>query len=185
MYNDNHFYIISGGPGSGKTSLIDALAKKGIPCMPEAGRAIIQDQIAIGGYALPWHDKTAFAELMLCWEMRSYREARQLQGPVLFDRGIPDVMGYLLLSQLPVPSHIEKAAHLFKYQHRVFMAPPWEDIFIQDEERKQTFGEAQATYHSLINVYSKLGYTLLSLPLGTIEERVQFVLNNINHKDQA
>jgi len=50
-----NFYIISGGPGSGKTSLINALARQGIPSMPEAGRAIIQDQMAIGGIALPWN----------------------------------------------------------------------------------------------------------------------------------
>ena len=56
MQNDNNFYILSGGPGSGKTALINALAKQGLPCMPEAGRAIIQDQMAIGGSALPWGD---------------------------------------------------------------------------------------------------------------------------------
>lgn len=182
MQNDNNFYILSGGPGSGKTSLINALAKQGIPCMPEAGRAIIQDQIAIGGSALPWGDKTAFAELMLCWEMRSYREAQQFQGPVLFDRGIPDVMGYLLLSQLPVPAHIEKAAHLFKYHHRVFIAPPWPEIYTTDEERKQSEAEAIATYNVLVNVYSKLGYHISLLPLTTVDERAQFVLKNIMEK---
>ncbi|AEW00182.1 ATPase [Niastella koreensis] len=176
-----NFYIISGGPGSGKTSLLHALAKQGIPCMPEAGRAIIQDQMAIGGSALHWGDKSAFAELMLSWEMRSYREAQQLQGPVLFDRGVPDVMGYLMLSQLPVPVHVEKAAHLFKYNRYVFMAPPWKEIFMQDDERTQTFAEAKATYDSLVNVYLKLGYTPLALPLDTMAERVQFVLKNIIH----
>jgi predicted ATPase len=40
--------------------------------MLEAGRAIIQDQISIGGSALPWADQSDFAELMLSWELCSY-----------------------------------------------------------------------------------------------------------------
>ena len=71
----DRLFIITGGPGSGKSTVIDALAKRGISTMSEAGRAIIQDQVAIGGEALPWADRRAFAELMLNWEMRSYRMA--------------------------------------------------------------------------------------------------------------
>jgi len=73
--------VITGGPGSGKSTLFDALAKQGIHSMPEAGRAIIQDQVAIGGEALPWSDRRAFAELMLGWEIRSYRAALRLSAP--------------------------------------------------------------------------------------------------------
>jgi predicted ATPase len=115
-------FVITGGPGSGKSTLIDALAEGGICTMPEAGRAIIQDQVAIGGEALPWADRRAFAELMLSWEMRSYRAALKRRGPVVFDRGVPDVLGYLRLSKLPVPSHVEKAAQVFRYHRRVFIA---------------------------------------------------------------
>jgi predicted ATPase len=95
-------FVITGGPGSGKSTLIDALARRGVCSMLEAGRAIIQDQVAIGGEALPWADRRAFAELMLSWEMRSYRAALKRSGPVIFDRGVPDVLGYLRLSNLPV-----------------------------------------------------------------------------------
>jgi predicted ATPase len=178
MQHFNHLFIISGGPGSGKSTLIQALASRGFHCMPEAGRAIIQDQLAIGGSALPWANKTAFAELMLNWDLRSYREAQLLQGPVLFDRGIPDVMGYLLLCGLPVPPHIEKAAQTFRYNQRVFLAPHWPEIFTQDAERKQSEAEASATYHRMVDVYTRLGYHICQLPLTIVEERVQFVLEN-------
>src|SRR3546814_2201084 len=56
------FHIITGGFGSGKSRVIDALAAEGFLHMPEAERAIIQDQIDIGGNALPWADRDAFAD---------------------------------------------------------------------------------------------------------------------------
>lgn len=175
-----NLYIITGGPGSGKSTLLKALGQHGFPCMPEAGRAIIQHQLSIGGTALPWADRSLFAELMLSWDIRSYNEALQLNTSVLFDRGIPDVMGYLRLCNLPVPSHVEKAAQTYRYHQRVFIAPPWQEIFTRDEERKQSFEEAQATYKSLAEVYLELGYELLPLPLASVEERVKFVLENIH-----
>ena len=175
-----NLYIISGGPGSGKSTLLNALAQHGFSCMPEAGRAIIQHQLSIGGAALPWANRSLFAELMLSWDIRSYNEALQLSTAVLFDRGIPDVMGYLRLCNLPVPPHIEKAAKTYRYHQRVFIAPPWQEIFTRDEERKQSFEEAQATYKSLTEVYLELGYELLPLPLASVEERVKFVLKNIH-----
>jgi predicted ATPase len=178
--NCDRLFIVTGGPGSGKSALIDALAGRGICTMPEAGRSIIQDQIALGGEALPWSDRRAFAEVMLSWEMRSYRDALRLSGPVIFDRGVPDVLGYLRLCNLPIPIHLEKATQIFRYHRRVFVAPPWPDIFALDAERKQSFEEAVATYQVMRETYSALGYDLVPLPFGSVEERVQFVLAAIS-----
>jgi predicted ATPase len=171
----DHLHVITGGPGSGKTTLIDALASEGVRHMPEAGRAIIQDQVDIGGTALPWSDREAFATLMLAWEMRSYREAVSAPGPIVFDRGIPDVIGYLRLCRLPVPASVLKAAELHRYASRVFIAPPWPAIFKQDTERKQTLAEAEATYHAMVEAYSSLRYELIMLPLTSVAERARFV----------
>jgi predicted ATPase len=169
------FHIITGGPGSGKSTLIDALAAKGFHHMPEAGRAIIRDQVAIGGTALPWADRIAFAELMLGWELRSWHEAGDLAGPVIFDRGLPDVVGYLHLCGLPVATHVERAADLFRYRPRVFIAPPWREIFVADAERKQDWAEAQATYEAMVTVYTGFGYELVTLPIAPVGERARFV----------
>lgn len=91
--------VLTGGPGSGKSTLIDVLHRRGYPHSQEAGRAIIQDQVSIGGNALPWGDRQAFAERMLDWELRSWREAT---GATcwFFDRGLPDIAGYLTLCGL-------------------------------------------------------------------------------------
>jgi predicted ATPase len=178
--NAERFFVVTGGPGSGKSALIDALQTLGYARSVEAGRSIIQDQVAIGGRALPWSDPSLFAETMLSWEMRSYHIAQQHQSvPVFFDRGVPDVLGYLRLLSKPVPEHMQKAAHTFRYNRRVFIAPPWQEIFRQDRERKQDFGEAVRTYEALVATYTDLAYTLVEIPRVAVEERVRFVLRNL------
>lgn len=175
----DHLFVITGGPGSGKSSLIAALAAQRIATMPEAGRAIIQDQVAIGGDALPWADRAAFAAQMLDWESRSYREALALAGPVVLDRGVPDVIGYLRLCGLSIPAHAERAAAAFRYNPTVFIAPHWPAIYAQDAERKQDETEAAATHDMMARVYTELGYDLVPLPLASVAERVRFVTERI------
>ena len=180
--NSNRFHIITGGPGSGKTTLIEALRALGFACSIEAGRGIIQDQVAINGRALPWHDPLLFAELMLSWEMRSYRIAEITAGPVFFDRGVPDVLGYLRLMNIPAPEHMQKAVSEFCYNQIVFIAPPWQKIFRQDVERKQDFAEAQRTYDALVSTYALLGSRLVELPRVGVKERCEFILGHIGEE---
>lgn len=179
MPHHDRFIVITGGPGSGKSSLIDALASFGYARTIEAGRAIIQQQLAIGGYALPQTEPALFAEMMLTWEMRSYEEATRLPGLVFFDRGVPDVQGYVHLMQLAVPRHVENAVQRYRYNRRVFIAPPWAEIFTQDAERKQTFDEAVRTYEALARTYESLDYELVKLPQAPVSERAEFVLSRI------
>ncbi len=173
------FFVVTGGPGSGKTSLIEALRARGFTTAPEAGRGIIRDQMAIGGRALPWQDPALFAELMLAWELRSWHEANALPGPVVFDRGVPDTLGYLRLTGLPVPAHMYEAARRFRYRRRVFIAPPWPEIFTQDSERRQTLDEARRTHDAMVEIYTELDYELLPLPRASIEQRADFVIDRM------
>ncbi|MGH6805522.1 MAG: AAA family ATPase [Ensifer adhaerens] len=169
------FVVITGGPGSGKTTLIEALSKRGFASSPEAGRAIIRDQLAIGGQALPWADRQLFAELMLGWELRSHRAASEQAGQIIFDRGVPDIAGYLRLSGLAVPAHVDSAARRFRYRSEVFVAPPWPEIFGQDEERKQGFAEAERTYEAMVATYGDYGYRLCEVPRSCVEARADFI----------
>lgn len=173
------FHVVTGGPGSGKTTLLEALAAAGYAHTIEAGRAIIQDQTSIGGPALPAHDPVLFAEMMLSWEFHSYRLAQDRTGPVFFDRGVPDIAGYYRLIGRSVPDHVVRAADQFRYQRKVFAAPPWPAIFGHDTERKQTFEEAVRTYDAVTDAYRTFGYELLLLPLASVKDRVAFVLDNL------
>ncbi|MDQ0470675.1 AAA family ATPase [Labrys wisconsinensis] len=171
----DRFFVLTGGPGSGKSTLIAALERAGHACMPEAGRAVIQDQMRIDGPALPWRDPAAFAELMLGLDMRSHAMAGAAPGPVFFDRGVPDVPGYLALTGLPVPGHMQRAAETVRYNRLVFIAPPWPAIFGQDAERRQDFDEAVRTHAAMAAIYGELGYELVELPLAPVEARLAFV----------
>ena len=178
---NNPFIIITGSPGSGKTTLLDAIAARGFSVTPEAGRGIIRAQDSIDGPALPWKDKNLFAETMLVWEMRNYDEAAHNPAPVFFDRGIPDIAGYLTLHGLMLPCHLLKAMAERRYHPQVFIAPPWADIFEKDPERRQDWDEAVRTYHAMRAIYTAQNYRLIELPLDTVEARADFILANVLH----
>ena len=115
--------------------------------------------------------------------MRSYHIAQHAAGPVFFDRGVPDVLGYLRLSGVPAPGHMERAAAVFRYYRRVFITPPWQEIFQQDRERKQDLDETVRTYDVLVATYTTYGYELVEIPRVSVEQRVRFVLQSLGlHK---
>jgi predicted ATPase len=174
--------VVTGGPGSGKTSLIDALEDRGFVRAVEAGRAIIQDEVRTGGTALPWGDRQAYADRMLARELTSHRMADDLAGPVFFDRGLPDIIGYLELCGLPVPAAVDAAARRYRYDAMVFIAPPWPEIFVQDAERRQDLAEAERTCAAMARVYPALGYALVELPRVDVAARVDFVLERLSAK---
>lgn len=173
--HERNFFVVTGGPGAGKTTLLDHLEREGYARSPEAGRGIIQAQMALDGPALPWRDRALFAAMMLCWEMRSHEAAGRQTGPVLFDRGVPDIIGYLRLEGLPVPAHLLRAAALIRYDRRVFIAPPWPEIYRQDAERRQSPETARRTCEAVAEAYRSLGYDLIELPRVSVADRAAFV----------
>ncbi|MFG1225561.1 AAA family ATPase [Xanthobacter wiegelii] len=177
--SSSRFLVFTGGPGSGKSTLLGSLATAGHVIAPEAGRAVIRQQMAIDGPALPWRDRAAFAEAMLAWDMRSYEDRAERAGPVFFDRGIPDVAGYLSLCGLPIPSHIGRACGVFRYDPLVFVAPPWREIYANDTERRQDWDEAVRTHAVMVDTYRGLGYDAVELPRTDVAGRMAFVLDRI------
>ncbi|MBR9765609.1 MAG: AAA family ATPase [Rhodobacteraceae bacterium] len=175
----DQFFIVTGGPGAGKTSLITELARRGFHTIPESGRAIIREEVQSGGDALPWADRMAYAERMLERDLRACSAAQALSGAVIFDRGIPDIMGYLTLCGLPVPPNVAAVAKAARYNRRAFLAPFWDEIFTQDSERKQTRAEAEATCAVMRETYIALGYEITELPRIEVESRADFVVKQL------
>jgi predicted ATPase len=116
---------------------------------------------------------------MLAWEMRSYRAAERDPAPaIFFDRGVPDIAGYMRLLGWPVPAHVDAAIRAFPYRRRVFIAPPWTAIYALDAERRQSFDEAVRTFDAVRTAYEGYGYELVTLPETSVQDRAEFVLGN-------
>ncbi|HTN39188.1 MAG TPA: AAA family ATPase [Arachidicoccus sp.] len=172
--------MITGGPGTGKTTVIKSLQKTfGYAIQMEAGRSIIQQQMLQKGTLLPWLDPSGFADAMFRISHQQYLENQLHSETVIFDRGIPDIIGFLHLYNLPVPKAYLDAATDLRYQSKVFIAPPWKEIYTKDAERQQSWQEAKATYLVMLNVYTKLGYQLIHLPLDSPLNRTLFIHQHI------
>lgn len=171
----DRFVVLTGGPGAGKTTLLDALAAAGLAVSPEAGRAVIRREVASGGRAVPWIDPLAFADRMLDLDRIAWRDAAERRGPVVFDRGCPDIIGYLRLSDQPVPDVVDRAARDLRYG-LVFVLPPWPEIYRQDSERLQDAAGAERTCRMMERVYPEYGYAPRIVPRGSVSDRVAFVL---------
>lgn len=178
---NNNFYIITGGPSSGKSTIIDALKKKGFLCVDEVARVIIKEQLENGGDALHTKNQIKFRDLMLSRSIDTYNQVLEREKPIFFDRGIPELIGYCRLINSEVPDSMRLATNLYRYNKKVFTMPPWEEIYVHDEERKQSWKEAVRTYQVIADAYRESGYELIEVPKATIEERITYILTHLEN----
>jgi predicted ATPase len=179
------FHVLTGGPGSGKTSIIERLAARGFVTVPETGRDFLRQQVAIGGRAVHWDDAVTFRELMLARGIADYERMQGETSPVFFDRGITELTGYCGLIGVPVPDHIRKAAEIYRYNPVVFVTPPWPEIYAHDALRKQDEDEAVRTYELACEAYSQSGYSIVEVPRLPVSDRVAFVLAKIDAEEPS
>ncbi|ADQ16795.1 P-loop containing nucleoside triphosphate hydrolase [Leadbetterella byssophila DSM 17132] len=176
-----NLFVITGGPGAGKTTLLNALSANGYKTIPEAARTIIREETALNGDALPWKNKQLYTDKMIAASLLDYNRAKASQSyeVCFFDRGIlaavcyADMIGYVLSTET-----IEKVLNC-SYYPKVFILPPWKEIYQTDNERKQDWQEAVHTYFQMKSTYEKHGYEVINVPIGNINERKEFVLTQI------
>jgi predicted ATPase len=178
--SNSNLIVISGGPGAGKTTLLEVLRTRGHRCAAEVSREIIREQRSSGGRALPSDDQAAYADLMLARSLDSFLENQHSQQLTFFDRGLPDTLCYARLINLRNTLPIEAACRQYRYANPVFLAPPWQSIYVNDPERHQTFAEASAVFDLMADVYQSCGYRTVLLPLATPAERADFVLSHLS-----
>lgn len=98
--------------------------------------------------------------------------------PILnaFDRGFPDIVGFLRLEGLPVPDDIDRACRELRYDGPVFRAPPWQAIYRPDDERIQDWDAALESDAAVTAAWRDYGYEPVDLPLASVEERADLVV---------
>ncbi|HJZ72116.1 MAG TPA: AAA family ATPase [Vicinamibacterales bacterium] len=166
--------IVTGGPGTGKTTLLTALAGQGFACVHDSARAIIQDRLRRGLSARP--DPAEFATAILRMDIERYRQAPTEADLVFFDRAIPDALCMLNDLGLLSMAEAEQSVLDFPYFRQVFVAPPWEAIYTTDSERDQRFAESVHVHRCASDWYGALGFELIELPRVSVEQRCDFVL---------
>ncbi len=176
----DYYVVISGCSGAGKSSLLHELATRGYRVFAEPGRQIVKEQNFIGGDGIPGKDVHKFAELCVSRSMHNMISAAATTSHVFFDRSMVDNFNGLERINGGAPAHIRKAVEIFRYNRKVFITPPWPELFRNDAERIHSYEAALAEYATLLPTYQRLGYELVLLPKLSVIERVDFILHELN-----
>lgn len=124
---------------------------------------------------MPWLDMEAFLRRTIDVALADY--ANVLNGSsqwVFLDRGLIDAAAALqALTGDPI---LEKFGDQYRYHSHVFMAPPWPEIYVQDDERRHDMTVALCEFEQLQRTYPALGYAISLLPKVSVAQRANFVL---------
>src|SRR5579862_4507885 len=166
----DRFVIISGCSSGGKSTLLEELSRRGYPTVEEPGRRIVREQLRDNGTVLPWIDEAAFARRCIALALADREAARRLPGRwVFFDRGLVDAsMALQHQTGGPAPRALRRSR---RYHRRVFLAPPWPEIYVTDGERRHGLDAAIAEYCRLTRAFPALGYEVTLLPKVSVAER--------------
>lgn len=175
---EKQIYVITGGPGFGKTMLVEALRAKGYPCSGEFARELIVSQQATGGDNLPWKNPKLFQQTILKKRKEFFDSVPE--GTTAFaDRAIPDQLAFARYKGFGTPEVLVSAASEYRYATKVFVTPPWSEIFVNDPIRTETFDEAILIHRIVVETYRDLNYQIIELPLVPISERINYLLQLI------
>ncbi|WP_276166512.1 ATP-binding protein [Zobellia alginiliquefaciens] len=181
--------VITGGPSTGKTSVIENLERKGYHCVHELIRSMTSSEknendapdFAVNPI-VSVKDPKKFNQNLLDGRIKQYTDADSTtEEIVFFDRGIPDVHAYMNCFGQTYSEAFEKPCYTYRYE-QILLMPPWKEIHVVDNERFESFEEAERIYQHLKTTYEQVGYTITIVPTGTIEERTDFILKQLNLK---
>ena len=174
----NRFVVISGCSSGGKSTLLAELGGRGHATVEEPGRRIVKQELASEGSALPWANGAAFARSVIELAVADRKAAADRPAVwVFFDRGLVDAAA--ALQHLTGEPTLDALRQSHRYHRRVFLAPPWPEIYVTDPERRHGFDQAVAEYHRLLIVYPSLGYEVIRLPKVRAAARADFVLHTL------
>ncbi len=174
MHNVQKKHIITGAPGTGKTTLINLL-KSSILCMDEVSRKVIIEEQKNNRNGMPWGDINRFTDLVF---KLTNQELLNSHAQVC-DRSLLDLEAYLTVENKTIPDYLRDFPYQETYHKTVFFAPTWFDIYCQDEQRLQEFDYCLKLEKSLLDQYEKKGFEIIILPKSSPLKRKRFILESI------
>ena len=170
-------YVLTGSPGSGKTALSQALQSEYITCFEEVFRVLFL-QAKDRGVDSPFQDQPLeLSEKIIKGRVADFN-ADAVSKIHLYDRGIHDAIAYLDGIQVEVPKHFIEIGQSHIYD-KVFILPPWQEIFTNDQERIENFDETEAIHNELIRTYTNYGMPPIVVPKFSVEKRVSFLNDHL------
>jgi len=174
--------LLTGGPGTGKTTIIDRLMEMGYACFPEISREIISHAKKQGIEQLFLENPLLFSEMLLEGRKKQFLEAKAHDNHLIFlDRGLPDVLAYMHYIGDQYPTGFKKLCQEHIYT-KVFIFPPWEEIYTSDAERYENYEQSKLIYDHLMETYKFFGYEVIEVPKICPENRILFILEEISVK---
>ncbi len=148
--------------------------------MHEISRTVIIEAQKEGIDQLFLSDPLLFSEKLLEGRLKQFDEAKDHHEKVLFyDRGIPDITAYMDYLGTSYPEYFDTTCFNYYYD-AVFVLPPWEKIYTQDNERYESYAAAEKIYVYLLNGYRKYDYNVHEVPVGNVNDRIDYILEQVN-----
>ncbi len=167
-------YVLTGGPGVGKTTLVEILKGRGYYVVPEAARVVMEEEKKKGSNALPWFDLSKFQELVAG---RQLAEEAKASGDIVFlDRGLVDGIAYCDEGNIEAPA--EALANARNRYDKIFMLeklPSYEN----DSERWESGDFQNAIHERIMAAYLKFGYEPVTVPVLPLEKRADFIIESL------
>lgn len=170
-------FVITGGPGVGKTSTIEDLKKKGYYIVSETAREIIEEQLKANGKILPWLNLDSFNLKIIELQEKKEKSIPEKIKLAFLDRGIIDCIGYYKAEKrLPI-KEVAQAAKNTSYD-KVFMLDPL-PCYVKDDVRKEDEKKAILLHKEIEKAYEEAGVPVTKVPVASINERTKFILEKI------
>lgn len=172
--------VITGGPGTGKSTIITELLKRKHHCLEEISRQVTLEAQKEGIDQLFLTNPLLFSELLLKGRINQFKTSETFDSDIVFfDRGIPDVLAYMDYIGDRYPDDFITTSKNLVYDE-VFILKPWKAIYKSDNERYESFSQAEKIHNYLLETYQNFDYTPVDVPFGSVEERTDFILNTLN-----
>ena len=169
--------LITGGPGTGKTSLINELKRNGYNCCEEIVRKITLTKRKEGHKQYFLSNPLDFSLQLFDQRLTQYNKKHDYDT-IIYDRGPIDVLAYLDFKSILIPKNLIKKSKKLSYKYS-FILNPWKEIYVNDDIRYETFEECKKIHSDLIKKYNEFGIKLIIVPEGNLAERYKFVQSYI------
>ena len=170
-----NWYVITGAPCSGKTAVISALEQLGYPVVHEVARAYIDKELKKGKSIAKIKSDILRFERHILYKKIEIEKSLSKDATVFLDRGVPDSIGYYILEGLYPDEPIKKSKQT-RYNKIFFFERL---IFEKDAVRSEDDKIAAELDRILKESYQMLRYEIISVPILTVKDRVDFILKHV------